>query len=188
MATLIDISKPIDIGQASSFEAVYLRFYSPLCHFAAKYLLQLGDAEDVVAGLFTKCWNDKATFDNFDHLRNYLYKATYHACLNHLRGNQRSTRRKLELAAELTELGEDYWADVIRAELVSKIFEAIHSLPTKYAGVMHLAFAEELKNEEIAERLNLSLQTVKNYKSSGLEILRKRISPLMLLLLLSVIP
>ena len=178
----------IEIGQESVFEAMYLRFYSPLCFFAAKYVLDDGDAEDLVGGVFTKLWRDKTCFESFNHLRNFLYRATYNACLNHLRNNQRSLQHKKQWAEELSEVGEDYWSGVIRAELITKIFEAIDRLPQHYANVLRLAFAEELKNEEIADRLNISIQTVKNYKSSGLEILRKRISPIALLLLITMIP
>lgn len=180
--------KTIDIGQESVFEAMYLRFYSPLCYFASKYVIDNNDAEDLVGTVFTKLWRDKGYYDSFDHLRNFLYKATYNACLNHLRGIQRSLQHKKRFAEELSEVGEDYWSGVIRAELITKIFDAIDRLPQHYANVLRLAFAEELKNEEIAERLNLSVQTVKNYKSSGLEMLRKRISPIALFLLTIMMP
>lgn len=181
-------SKAIETGQESVFEVVYLRFYSPLCYFATKYVGHQDDAEDIVGSVFTKLWRDKGYFESFDHLRNFLYKATYNACLNHLRSNQRNLQRKKLFAQELSEVGEDYWSGVIRAELIAKIFEAIDRLPAHYANVLRLAFAEELKNEEIAERLNLSIQTVKNYKSTGLDMLRKRISPIALFLLIVMMP
>ncbi|ERJ58696.1 RNA polymerase sigma-70 factor [Sphingobacterium paucimobilis] len=178
-------AKMIEIGQESVFEAMYLRFYSPLCLFASKYVLDDGDAEDLVGSVFTKLWKDKAPFENFDHLRNFLYRSTYNACLNHLRRSQRNLLLKKRFAEDLSEVGEDYWSGVIRAELITKIFEAIDQLPQHYAQVLRLAFAEELKNEEIADRLDLSIQTVKNYKSRGLEIIRKRISPMAFLLLIT---
>lgn len=181
-------SNGIKIGQKSVFETVYLRFYSPLCHFATKYVVNPDDAEDLVGTVFTRLWNDKRDFENYGHLRNFLYKATYNACLNHLRSSERAVQREKHFSEELYEVGGDYWSGVIRAELIAKIFEAIDKLPLQYANVLRLAFAEELKNEEIADRLDLSLQTVKNYKSKGLELLRKRISPIALSLLIIMMP
>src|SRR5690606_20285573 len=84
------IAVGIEMGEPKSFDQVFVRFYAPLCQFALRYLPTEADAEDVVENIFIRLWNKAERFENVDHARASLYRATYHACLNHLRGRQRS--------------------------------------------------------------------------------------------------
>lgn len=175
------------MGDQPSFDRVFTRFYAPLCQFAATYLADPADAEDVVGTLFLRLLTQQARFDDADHARAALYRATHHACLNHLRGRSRLQRRE-EVYANLGGAVEDsYLANLLKAELVALIHREIDRLPSHYAEVLRLNYQQGLNNEEIAEQLQLSIQTVKNYKHKGLSLLKKRIPKSAFLLLLSLI-
>lgn len=170
------LSSNIDMGDAVVFDAVFIRFYAALCQFACKYLDDSADAEDVVSQVFGRAWGVQTSFDSLDHARSYFYKATYHAALNHRRNEQRASQHQNQYATETDWVDETYFPNLIKSEFISAIYQAIDRLPAHYANVLRLSFADDLTNEEIVQRLQLNMQTVKNYKSKGLALLRKELS------------
>lgn len=173
----------IQMGHRQTFDEVFTRFYAPLCQFATRYLSEPADAEDVVESLFLKLWKQRETFVDIDHTRMALYRATYRACLNHLRGRNRLQRREEEYARAGGSTDDDFLPHLLQAELVALIHREIDKLPGQYAAVLKLSYRDGLKNEEIAEKLQLSTQTVKNYKHKGISLLRKHLPKSIYLLL-----
>lgn len=165
----------INMRDKEIFHRVFTRFYAPLCQFASKYLCGREDAEDVVGGLFLKLWKQQAVFENADHARSALYQATYYGCLDHLRGRQRKVNRESAYMIQSGIVDKGFFPDMIKAEMIATIYQEIDQLPPHYAAVLRLSFQQDLTNDEIAEQLKLSLQTVKNYKYRGLELLKQRI-------------
>jgi RNA polymerase sigma-70 factor (ECF subfamily) len=55
---------------------------------------------------------------------------------------------------------------------MQRIYEEIEKLPKKCRQVFKLAYMDGLGNEEIANLLNITYQTVKNQKVRALKILR----------------
>lgn len=168
-----------------TFERVFTRFYAPLCQFATRYLAESADAEDVVESVFIRLWDQQGAFTDADHARASLYRATYHACLNHQRSRTRALSREDDYAKETGDLDEGYLPNLLRAELIALIHREIDQLPAPYAEVLRLSFREERSNDEIARELGLQVQTIKNYKHRGLALLKKRIPKELYLLFLT---
>lgn len=166
----------IIMSDREMFDKIFNRFYAPLCQFAVKYLEKPSDAEDIVSTVFMKLWDQQEIFSNEDHARAVLYKATYNACLNHRRGRIRALGREEYYVGVEGAVTDDFLVNFLRAELIAFIHREIDKLPPAYAKVLQLSFNSGLSNQEIAAELGLSLQSVKNYKYRGLEILKKRVS------------
>ena len=170
----IPLSFPLNMGEESAFDQVFRMYYAPLCDFSERYLKNKTDAEEAIEKMFVNLWHKKTVFEDEDHVRAFLYRSAYNSSLNILRSSQRQTRREQEfgLKAGLTE--ESYLNNLLRSELMGIIYREIEKLPEQYARVIKMSYQEGLKNEEIAQALGLSLQTVKNYKTKGLLILKTR--------------
>jgi RNA polymerase sigma-70 factor (family 1) len=180
-----DLENVLDMGNVTVFEQVFLRYYAALCDFASRYLHDKADAEDIVESIFIVLWNSKEQFADHNHARSYLYRATYNRCLNSLRGHKRTMNREAEFIRETGVTEESYLHHMLRAELIAMIYREIDKLPEQYARILRLSYQEGLRNEDIASRVGLSLQTVKNYKSKGMELLRRRLPKNVSLLLLA---
>ncbi|MBC9929401.1 RNA polymerase sigma-70 factor [Chitinophaga qingshengii] len=162
------------MGEEAAFDQVFRRYYARLCDFSERYVRNKVDAEEAIEKLFVNLWHKKPVFESEEHARAFLYRAAYNGSLNILRDSQRQLRREeaFGLKSDLTE--ESYLNNLLRSELMGIIYEEIEKLPEQYARVIKMSYREGLKNEEIAAVLGLSLQTVKNYKTKGLLILRTR--------------
>ena len=62
--------------------------------------------------------------------------------------------------------------DEIKADVLTQMKDKIEDLPPKCKQIFKMAFFERLKNTDIAEKLGLSLQTVKNQKVRAIKLLR----------------
>lgn len=163
-------------GDKATFNCLFSEYYPALCFFAEKILKDRFAAEEVVQGVMLKVWEKQADFDVFPALKAFLYISTRNASLNYLDKIQRLRRHEqdLELAAPASE--EITLTAIFKAEAMREIYHAVEQLPEKYRLIMELAYKEELKNAEIAERLSIPIGTVNKQKMRALKLLRKLLS------------
>ena len=67
-------------------------------------------------------------------------------------------------------------------DFVHHVKKILKDLPITQRSVVELSRIEQLNNKEIAEKLSLSEQTVKNQLSLGLKILREKLKEFLTLL------
>ena len=159
-------------GDKKAFSAIFGHFYTPLRYFANRLLENEANAEDLVSDIFTKLWDKGGEFEDFSKIKAWLYITTRNACFNFLRKNDR-----LGLTSELF----DEWKDehtvlnsIIKAEAVRQIQALIEELPPECRKIIRMGFFGGLSNREIAEKLQLSVHTVKNQRARGILLLRTK--------------
>ena len=73
---------------------------------------------------------------------------------------------------------------IITSEVIAEIHAAIRSLPENYRTISVKGFLEGKKNQEIADELGMSVNTVKKQKQKALQLLRLKLTPDLFALLL----
>jgi len=158
-----------------AFGHVFKQYFSSLCYFANKYVYDAQEAEDIVEEVFEKLWNCNHRINCAEHLRSYLYMLTKRTCMDHLSKNLHAKERQLKFAVKAGDQEPDFIYEMIRAEVFREIYLEIENLPHQCSRIVSMSYIEGLRNEEIAQKLGLSVQTVKNQKTRGVSILRGRI-------------
>ena len=133
----------------------YDRFYTALCVYVSKILPVPDAVEDLVQEVFISVWEGKRTFSDIKELTNYLYRACYNNALLYIRNNQIHDTILSSLAEEESMVDED----------------TIYALTVK-EEIMRI---EGHTWEEIAERLEISINTVKTQKTRSYKFLRERL-------------
>ncbi|MHA4806818.1 RNA polymerase sigma-70 factor [Flavitalea flava] len=160
-------------GDPEAFTLIYQKFYSRMYHFARRYVMDRQDAEDITADTFVKLWRQKATFPTEDAISAFLHVTTRNACFDFLRHTRVKTAKHQELLQLLEESKEaGFGLEEIREQLMKMIYAKVETFPQKIKEIFYLSYVEGLKPAEIAEQLNLSVQTVSNQKSSALKLLK----------------
>ncbi len=155
-----------------------IRIYYPvLCRFAERLLSDQTEAEDVVTDVFVSIWQQNVDFPGTNQLKKYLYTAVRNRCLNILRSKRREKKRHEDFASIYLHADDAIDNEIIYTELLAEVRKEMDSLSPRMKEVFYLAYFRKMTNEEIAENLNLSNQTVRNQKASALSILRKAIKP-----------
>jgi RNA polymerase sigma-70 factor (ECF subfamily) len=148
------------------FERYYKENYKRFFLMACRYLKDPVQAEEIVNDVFMKIWEDGHTLQIESSLTSYLYKAVVNRSLNALRKNKReNTYVDLALIPE-----EGYeWKQMEDNEKIVKLYAAIEQLPEKCRQVFEMSRFEELKQQEIADKLGISIKTVKNHITLALK-------------------
>jgi len=74
---------------------------------------------------------------------------------------------------------------IITAEVMAGVHSAIRSLPESYRLISTMGYIDGKKNHEIADELAMSVNTVKKQKYKALQLLRMKLSPDLLVLVLA---
>lgn len=157
-------------GDELAFGAIFEAYYEALVRYAHTILRDMDEAEDVVQGVFIRTWQGRERLDESVLLRSLLYKSVQNGCLNHLKHLKvRAIHAKaVERDGELT-THED---GLVTSELQMRIDEALSHLPEQCGRIFKMSRFEDLKYQEIADRLGLSVKTVENQMGKALKILR----------------
>ncbi|MFA6946198.1 MAG: RNA polymerase sigma-70 factor [Pedobacter sp.] len=167
-------SLPLNKGCEQLFKA----YYSRLCYFSFQLIRDKVIAEDIVQEAFFKYWNhrDELALHNADAVKNFLYSTVRNASLNMIR-HEKVVSGYLEL--QDSEPIEDFNIihSIIRSEVLAELHMALETLPERCQRISKMGYLAGMKNSEIAEKLGVSVNTVKTQKKRGLQLLRLVLKP-----------
>lgn len=164
----------IRLHHTEVFDQVYKTYYHRLCFYASRFI-KADHAEDVIETLFLKLWNKKQAFETEEHMKAFLYHAVRNACLDYIKVSRNAAIRHNTYTETQAHQDPDPLHHLIEAETLAGIYQAIEALPAQCAKVIRMSFLEGRDNASIASEMNLSLQTVKNYKTNGLIFLKTKL-------------
>lgn len=151
-------------GEEYALVEIYERYWEKMLAVAFNRLGNLEDAEECVQDVLYKLWalRDNLVLEKTE-LSNYLARAIRNQSFNIL---DRRHRERLKAEGYLTEkivgpLSPEHL--MIMRELQEQVDQAIHSLPPQCQLVFRLNRQEGLSKKEIAEKLQLSENTVKSH-------------------------
>ncbi len=165
----------IQSGNESAYEMIFRTFYQPLCRYAYSFLEDREEAEEVVQSAFITVWEKRKSIDIQTSLKSYLYRMVRNGCLNVIK-HEKVKQQHVAHEMAVTEVSyESVSQKVYASELESKITEALKALPEQCRLVFQLSRFEELKYQEIADQLQISVKTVENHMGKALRIMREQL-------------
>ncbi len=141
-----------------AFEELFFHYYSDLTRYAEGFVFGKPESEDIVQNLFLYIWENADRINIRTSLDSYLFRAVRNRCFNYLRGLRLTDKHQiLYFEAMLT-------MDHIKVEeknIEKYIQFALERLPDRMARIFELKYLYGKKHREIAERMNISENTVK---------------------------
>ncbi len=163
----------VNILDKGSFELLFNKYYGVLCVLAQRYLKDSYAAEEVVCEVFYNLWDKRLSINIESSLKNYLIRSTHNHCLNIIRHNKVKALHSQEVLHVSSDLDENTPHNYIETTDIKRISSAaIDSLPSQCRQIFIMSREENLSNKEIAEKLNISINTVKTQLSRGSNRLR----------------
>lgn len=177
-------------GNEAAFTELYHQFYKRVFYFAQRYVGE-ADAQDVTADAFIELWNKRTDFEEIKHLAKFLFIVVRNRCFDMSRRKKSRYERLAELALLMEQKVPEtpFYEHQVRALLLELLEKEVLQLPEKTREVFLLSFREGLKPAQIAERLGLSVKTIKNQKLSAITLLKAAVAnhPLQALLVVLLI-
>ena len=167
-------------GDKESYRLLFNLLYPLMCLYAKKFLGDYNDAEDITQEVFIELWHQHSKFESLNQIKAFLYLSIKNRCLNfkkHLVIKENYARTTLSN----DELLLDEF--LIETEVVHHINNAIINLPEQQKQIILLGL-QGLKNNEIAESLQISINTVKLQKKIAYRKLREILNPSLFFFLL----
>lgn len=157
-----------------AFEQLYIAYHRKLLILAYKYVKDEEQAEEIVNDVFLKIWTNASQLNIAYSLSAYLSRSVANRCLNVIREQKRMTIKLEKYQADTTELYDEDEA-VILEERLLKLEKVLDTLPPQCKKIIMMSKFEKCKQQEIADRLNISIKTVKNQLTIGYEKIRNAI-------------
>ena len=168
--------KQLVAGEEIAYKIFFEEYYQILAHFAFRYVKDIDTAEDIVHDIILDLYSQKRNFDCINKLKSFLYLSIKSRCLNHIR---HENAKHHYLQEKTNEQSEEFFLDyIVEEEVYFLMNKAIKELPDKIQSIYQLVLAGK-SNEEIAEALSRSLDSVKAYKKRGKQILKEKLKGLM---------
>ena len=147
-----------------------------MCFFAQKYVKDLETAKEIAQDAFISLWEKRETIDMGRPVKSYLTMVIHNKCTNYLRDNRKFDPYILNIE-NLLEVPQYDGADsMVENELQLKIDLSIAELPERCREIFVLNRYENLKYQEIADKLQISVKTVETQMSKALQHMRIRLA------------
>ena len=159
-------------GNMRAFNRIYKKYWKRLFTYAYKIFEDKHICEDLVQEVFIKLWRN-ASESTINNLEAYLFKAVKYQISNNI--------RRLKWTASHDEsLNEVVSANRTESrieldELQQLVEASVQMLPAKCQEVFRLSRNEHLSNQEIADRLNISIRTVEAHIHQALKLMKGHI-------------
>lgn len=157
-------------GDKLAFKQVYETYYKSIYLFVRKYIIDEKQTEDIAQEVFIKIWETKLYYPNSLAFKSYLYQTAKNCALNSLAHEEVKKRYQEKVLSE--QETDDYFHDnYIEQETYRLIFQYIDKLPSRQKEILYLNL-EGYKNQEIANKLGITLSTVKSHKATAYKFLK----------------
>jgi RNA polymerase sigma-70 factor (ECF subfamily) len=173
MAKKIDfIIDQLNKGNSSVYKQIFKEYYSTIRSFAYTYAQDDKISEDLTQDAFMKLWEKREQFKNSETLKSYLYTTVKNAFLNHIRHEQIQDKYKNRIKELLD--GQYFVDTMIEEEVHTQIHKALKNLPFQSKRIVTMSMSG-FTNPEIADKLSISINTVKTIKRRTYATLRKKL-------------
>ncbi len=160
-----------------AFEQIYVRYNKMLYTLSIRLLKNDFAAENVVQHVFAKLWENRFDITVSISLRNYLYTMTKNYVLNYVRNKNNALVKNYEMAQSGASYDDDLLTLLERKEMYELLNQAIEKLPEQKRMVVMLK-REGLTNQEIADKMNISINTVKTHYQQCVKMLKDSLRPI----------
>ena len=181
---------PLISTQEASFEQLFKTHFKRLYAYALTIVKEEMTAEEMVQNVFFKIWEKKGKVDIKTSISAYLYRSVYHESLNYLKHRKVKAAYQSHAAWQAKDQSDNAASKVQLSELQQKLDTALRELPEQCRTIFQMSRFEELRYQEIADRLGLSVKTVENQMGKALRILRLKLAdylPLLIAILIETV-
>ena len=166
-----------------AFSVIYQKYHRYLYSLALKYLKSAQMAEDAVQHVFVKLWDSTAGINIEINLKNYLYTMTKNYILNMIRDHKEAISLNYVNAQVDLPASEDILREMEEKQLHEILYQYIDRLPPQKKEICMRKLKTTDSNQEIADKMGISIHTVKSHYQESLKILRAYFQQIKMLLL-----
>jgi RNA polymerase sigma-70 factor (ECF subfamily) len=170
-------------GEQDAYRRLMEKYQNAIHHLVIRMVGYQEDVDDLTQEAFIKAFNSLASFNDEFAFSTWLYKIATNNCIDYLRKKKLKTFSidkpiNAEDSDQQYEIPDDSntpETGILQRQQSNTIQNAIDALPDKYRIVIEMRHQQELSYEDIADKLDLPLGTVKAHIFRAREMLYKQL-------------
>jgi RNA polymerase sigma-70 factor, ECF subfamily len=175
-----ELTERVKQGEQVAFELLFKMHHEQLCNYARVYVKSMDIADEIVQDTFVKIWEIRTTLDPDQSLKAFLFRCVHNNCINYIKKVKVNSKlsetyvNEMKYRMQLLEqdVPESYFDMLAEEELGISIKKAIDELPAQCKEIFLLSRFNEMSYQQIADKLRISVNTVKTQLSRAMQKLR----------------
>ena len=156
------IAKLVCNGHKELFEVLILRYQRRLMSFLLRLSGSVPDAEDLTQETFINAYFNLNKFDSTRAFYPWLFTIGHHLAVNHYHKNNKIRILDIEKLPEVADTNNNGLEEVLKTEKEAILRENLSKLDGKYRLILELRYLNDKSYSEIAQILNIPVNTVKS--------------------------
>lgn len=146
-------------------QAAFKRLFDDLFHHVWLYSWRItrdkDESEDIAIQSFARVWEKVQDFNSVNELKKYVFVTAKNASINYLH-KLKTQKRYQDYLAHVPEAEEANAIEILtyRAALIERLYQEVENLPTQCRETFKLCYFEKIPRNEVAKRLNVTIDTV----------------------------
>lgn len=169
----MELLQQLIAGDAESFRKIYEYYQGKIFLFALRLTKSKSEAEEVVQEVFVRLWEKREKIKIEKIFNAYIFTITKNLILDRLKKAAYDKTIQQKIYQHIQSLQNTTVDLLIEKELTRLHQQAVDQLSPQKKIVFMLSREEELSYEEIAEKLGISKNTVRNQMSDSLKSIRE---------------
>lgn len=166
-------------GNRTAYYQLYTKYASVMLGVCYRYTKSKMEAQDVLQEGFIKVFQKMDTFKGLGSFEGWVRRIMVNTAINYYKAN-RKYATSVDLEPDKKEINDALNEDALQVNIETVIpkealMQMIQDLPDGYRMVFSLYVFDELKHAEIAELLEISVNTTKSQLSKARKSLRQKI-------------
>lgn len=176
-------------GNEKAFERLFKDHFKSLHAYAYTFLKDNEMAEEIVQNVFCRIWEKRDQLKTDGSLKSYLYRSVHNESLNYIKHQKVKANFGVYYAGQMEHSEEQQQASVkvMTTELQQHITAAMNELPQQCRTIFQLSRFEQLKYQQIADQMGLSVKTIENQMGKALRLMRIKLAEFLPIILLFLI-
>jgi RNA polymerase sigma factor (sigma-70 family) len=174
--------KDFKSGNLAAYSLIYRKYFFVLYNYGLKFCSDKELIKDCIQDLFIKIWNNRENLNDTTSVKYYLFTSLKNKLIDALK----SSNQRLKMSDDVMNLeiidDSDSESELFYFQK-EKVFRAMNKLSQHQQKVLEMKFYKNQSNQEIAQELGITIQSVYNSVFKTLRSLRKQLEIGLLLIL-----
>jgi RNA polymerase sigma-70 factor (ECF subfamily) len=179
-----ELMQEIKADNMFAFDVLYKRYCKRVYKFGYSILKSREESENLMQDVFLNLWENRNKVEKNSSIKSYVFTITYNSSISIIRRKAKESQFIEYLKSQQEITVEPVNIELEYTELTNKLDEILQALPHRQKEIYLLHRVKGLKYSEIAESLNISVNTVENHMSRALKSIREKLGNYSLIALL----
>jgi RNA polymerase sigma-70 factor (family 1) len=167
-----ELLRQMSEGSETAFKTLFEQYRNKLYHYLHHITKSREVAEEIVMDVFLKLWLGREMVIEINHFDAFLFRVAQNKAIDFLRSANRDHALRHHLWEEMQSAADRADSRVICTEIETTIRQAVSHLSPQRQLVYQLSREDNLTHDQIASRLNLSKNTIKNHIVESVRFIR----------------